>query len=400
MLAYGIFLCLALFQRVHSFKCVMYLTGQHNVVPELSLVSDVTHVALAFMPSSTFNRKDNNTSDWPLFTTVNEVRPKFSVGTSIIVAVGGWGDTHGFSEAALTDDSRKLFAQNIKRMVEDTGADGVDVDWEYPGGNGDDYKQIPNSEKAWEVEAYPKLLEEIRKALAPEKLITAAVPGLPRDMIAFTKDTIPTISASIDFFNVMTYDLMNRRDTITKHHTGLQLSIDSINAYLENGAPSEKLNLGFAYYIKWFKTSHLHDEECAKHPIGCQAALMEDPSTGADLGQAGAFSWHDEVPSELAASFARAKSSGEYDTVGGGYYFWDLEERIFWSWDTPEAIQKKFPAIMDEKQLGGVFAWGLGEDAPEFAHLQATVASLQKYLPERPGDQWDTACGRNSKDEL
>lgn len=306
---------------------------------------------------------------------------------------------------------------------------GVDIDWEYPGcvhrsfaysilflsitfwafvvfiltshrGNGEDYKQIPNSEKAWEVEAYPNLLEEIRKAIGPEKLITAAVPGLRRDMIAFTKETIPQIIASIDFFNVMTYDLMNRRDTITKHHTGLQLSIDSINAYLESGAPAEKLNLGFAYYVKWFKTDASHADECAEHPIGCPTALMEDPSTGADLGQAGAFSWHDQVPSELATSFKRAKSSGVYDTIGGGYYFWDSEENIFWSWDTPEAIQKKFPAIVNEKQLGGVFAWGLGEDAPNFTHLKATVTSLQQYSPDRLEGQEIGAEDGNGKDEL
>lgn len=220
-------------------------------------------------------------------------------------------------------------------------------------------------------------------------------------MIAFTKETIPAIISSLDFFNVMTYDLMNRRDTITKHHTGLQLSIDSINAYLENGVPSEKIHLGFAYYVKWFKTANSHNAECAEHPIGCQAALMEDPSTGADLGQAGAFSWHDQVPSELTTSFERAKLSGEYDAVQGGYYFWDSEENIFWSWDTPEAIQKKFPAIVDEKQLGGVFAWGLGEDAPDFSHLKATVASLQHYLPDRAeGQKEDEAEGRNGKDEL
>ncbi|KAJ5390395.1 uncharacterized protein N7496_001463 [Penicillium cataractarum] len=379
---------------------MLEIIRQHDVVPELSLVSDVTHVALAFMRSSVFNNKDD-TSDWPLFTTVNAVRTKFSVGTSILVAIGGWGDTQGFSEAALTDESRKLFAHNIKRMVEDTGAD-VDIDWEYPGhrGNGEDYKQIPNVEKAWEVEAYPKLLEEIRKALGPEKLITAAVPGLRRDMIAFTKETIPAISGSIDFLNVMTYDLMNRRDTVTKHHTGVQLSIDSIDAYLENGMPPEKLNLGLAYYVKWFKTADSHVAECAEHPIGCQTALMEDPYTGADLGQAGAFSWHDQVPSELATSFERAKESGKYDPVEGGYYFWDSEENIFWSWDTPEAIQKKFPAIVEEKQLGGVFAWGLGEDAPDFTHLKATVASLKQYLPDWRESRRDNPEARNGKDEL
>ena len=55
-------------------------------------------------------------------------------------------------------------------------------------GNGEDYKQIPTSEKAWEIEAYPLLISEIRSALGSNKLISAAVPGLPRDMLAFTKD--------------------------------------------------------------------------------------------------------------------------------------------------------------------------------------------------------------------
>ncbi|KAL4804849.1 glycoside hydrolase superfamily [Aspergillus unguis] len=334
------------------------------------------------MRSSTFNTKES-VSDWPLFTTIDAVRPLFPADTRVLVAVGGWGDTQGFSEAALTEESRKLFAQNIKKMVEDTGADGVDVDWEYPGGNGEDYKQTPNSEKAWEIEAYPKLLQEIRKALPKGKLMTSAVPGLRRDMLAFTKETMPAIDASIDFFNVMAYDLMNRRDTVTKHHTGLQASLDSVNAYLENGVQPDKINLGLAYYVKWFKTAH--GPKCAENPIGCPAVLMEDPATGADLGQAGAFSWHDQVPSELAASFERAKQGGQYDDIEGGYFFWDSDEDIFWSWDTPDAIKKKFPAIIEEKQLGGVFAWGLGEDAPEFTHLQATVDSLREYKAERPG---------------
>lgn len=85
-------------------------------------MSDVTHVALAFMRSSTFNA--HNASEWPLFTTVEEVRPKFPNGTAVMVAIGGWGDTQGFSEAAATESSRRLFAQNVKAMVEQTGADG------------------------------------------------------------------------------------------------------------------------------------------------------------------------------------------------------------------------------------------------------------------------------------
>ena len=122
-------------------------------------------------------------------------------------------------------------------------------------------------------------------------------------MLAFTNDTIPAISQSLDFFNVMTYDLMNRRDNVTKHHTGIESSLDSISAYEERGLACEKMNLGFAFYIKWFKTDPAGG--CDKNPVGCKTALMEDPVTGADLGKAGAFAWHDTVPEELSASYKR-----------------------------------------------------------------------------------------------
>jgi len=92
------------------------------VVPEPDLVSDITHVALAFMQSSLFNTP--GLSNWPLFTTVEAVRSQFPKETAILVAIGGWGDTQGFSEAAASEASRRLFAGNVKAMVEHTGADG------------------------------------------------------------------------------------------------------------------------------------------------------------------------------------------------------------------------------------------------------------------------------------
>jgi hypothetical protein len=95
---------------------------QHYQVPELSLVSDITHVALAFMQLSVFN--EDAPSSWPLFTTVCAVRTQFAKDTAIMVAIGGWGDTAAFSKAAATDESRKRFAKNVKAMVDYTGADG------------------------------------------------------------------------------------------------------------------------------------------------------------------------------------------------------------------------------------------------------------------------------------
>lgn len=86
------------------------------------MVSNITHVALAFMQSSMFNEHER--SEWPLFTTVAEVRRKFAEGTAVMIAIGGWGDTAGFSQAATNDSSRKSFAKNVKAMLDYTGADG------------------------------------------------------------------------------------------------------------------------------------------------------------------------------------------------------------------------------------------------------------------------------------
>ncbi|KAI7969289.1 hypothetical protein EIK77_003604 [Talaromyces pinophilus] len=165
----GLWLLFAL-QLIEAKRCIMYLTGsvylstlflcqhsvyaicrQHDVVPEINMVQDVTHVIMAFMHSSAFNVP--GATEWRLFSTVEEVRSKFVPGTAVMIAIGGWGDMEGFSKAAATPRSRKLFAQNIRKMIRETGADGnliairggmmqysrlidhtgVDIDWEYPG---------------------------------------------------------------------------------------------------------------------------------------------------------------------------------------------------------------------------------------------------------------------------
>ncbi|ORY70372.1 glycoside hydrolase superfamily [Pseudomassariella vexata] len=355
--------------------------SQHPIVPSLDLTSSINHVILAFMGCGTFNEEAPDPS-WPLFMSVSETRSKFKPGTKVMVAIGGWGDT-AFDDAARTEQSRQRFARNVKKMVDATGADGVDIDWEYPGGNGEDYKQVPNSERKWTIAAYPRLLAAVRTSIGPDKVISAAVPGIPRDMLAFTAETEPVIMQSVDFLNVMTYDLMNRRDNVTKHHTGLLNSLEAIDLYISNGAPPSKLNLGFAFYAKYFLLDPNHPESCAKGRgvvPGCPTGLMEDPETGADLGKTGGFSWHDHAKSPLPpiieTSYLKALSQGRYDNAEGGYFYFDQDESLWWTFDTPEAILKKFPAIVDLRKLGGVFAWGLGEDAPEFKHLKALNAGV------------------------
>lgn len=42
-----------------------------------------------------------------------------------MIALGGWGDTSGFSEGAKTEESRNRYAKNVAAMLKDQDFDGV-----------------------------------------------------------------------------------------------------------------------------------------------------------------------------------------------------------------------------------------------------------------------------------
>lgn len=99
------------------------------------------------------------------------------------------------------------------------------------------------------------------------------------------------------------------------------------------------MNLGFAFYAKFFKTQG----ECAQ-PIGCATVELED-ANGGDTGQSGAITFL-ENPAVLA--------SGQADTDEGGQWYWDPSTSYFWTWDTPDFVAQKFDQIVKARGLGGV----------------------------------------------
>lgn len=226
--------------------------------------------------------------------------------------------------------------------------------------------------------------------------MSAAVPGLERDMLAFTRETLPHVLRHLDFLNVMAYDMMNRRDAATKHHSGIALASAAVDAYVARGAAPAVLNLGFAFYVKWFKTEHEACEDKIDGPLGCPTLLLEEPDTGVDTGLSGAFAFNDAVPGELMDSFGRAKEHGNYD--GDGIAYWDPEANIWWTFDGYDedrdecfSVRDKFERVVLPKKLGGVFAWGLGEDGPDFRRLE----ELNRCLTRR-----QETMERILKDEL
>ena len=168
-----------------------------TTLPPKDVTAGVTHVITAFAPSTTFNSGSAYTPFMPL----DQVRALFDPNTKVCMAIGGWGDTAGFSQGAVSDQTRKTYAKNVASALDTLGYDCIDVDWEYPGGNGEDYKSNPNSGKVAEIETYAMLLKEIKTAIG-DKELSIAVPGKVGDIIAFTAEQVPKINDAVDFVNV------------------------------------------------------------------------------------------------------------------------------------------------------------------------------------------------------
>ncbi|KUI52797.1 Sporulation-specific chitinase 2 [Cytospora mali] len=420
-------------------RYVLYFDQYHTaVLPNNTLTAGITHVITAFANSSLFTTDPVGT--YVPFMDLTKVRGMFDNGTKVCMAIGGWGDTAGFRLGAATEESRALYAANIAATLDRLGYECIDIDWEYPAGNGYDYKQIPNSDLTSEIETYPLLLSAIKSAIG-DKELSIAVPGLERDMIAFTAEQVPKIDAAVDFVNVMTYDLMNRRDTSTKHHTDINGSLAAIDAYIERGMTPYKMNMGIAFYAKYFT---LAANTTCVGPVGCPIALAE-AADGSDTGTSGAQTFEaSSLPvavdksnltastdgscgsgtnfmctgnatggsccsqygfcgdttahcstgcqsdygnctngdvKSVAESFADALANGQTDTERGGQWYVDDEAGLFWTWDTPELVSQKFTDILLAKGLGGVMAWSLAEDSYDWSLLKAMQDGVSALKP-------------------
>lgn len=442
-----------------SRQCSIRLTNVANqpairyhttTLPDKSVTGGITHVVMAFANSSLF--APGTAGPYEPFKPVKDVRAMFDDNAKVGIAIGGWGDLAGFSAGAATPESRTTYAHNVAKMAADHGFDFVDIDWEYPGGNGADYKQIPNENKTCEITSFPLFLQEIKNAIAPKPL-SIAVPALAHDMIAYTPAQSAAIFNAVDMVNLMSYDMITRRDNATLHHSSVTGSLESAKRYIDLGLPAYKLNLGIAYYAKYFQTP---EGVTCNEPVGCPIVKGENDD-GSDAGTSGAITFEQanlhppaaltnltDTPdgscgagtsfgcsgpkaegnccstagfcgatpahcglgcqgnfgkcpgADITTLFNKALENGKVDEKEGGMWYWDSEARVFWTWDTPELINRKFTDVLQPLGLGGVMAWSMGEDSADWSHVKA-VSDVAKKARAPLGIEIGTEIGLNKR---
>ena len=214
---------------------VAYVTSWTQVVPDPSVM---THINYAFgHVNEQFNgvRIDN---EQRLRDIVNLKRqqPKLLV----MLSIGGWGSGR-FSEMAASEENRKAFANDCRRVCNEFGLDGIDIDWEYPTQNSAGISSSPK-----DTENFTLLMRDLRGALGKKLWLTLASVGSAQ-YIDFR-----SCEQYLDLVNVMAYDMGNA----PKHHAALYRSkhvgwlcaSEAVEAHRKAGVPDSKIVLGMPFY--------------------------------------------------------------------------------------------------------------------------------------------------------
>lgn len=133
----------------------------------------------------------------------------------IMAAVGGWSEgSTKFSKIASSEDSRNQFVQSAISFMNKWNLDGLDIDWEYPTqGDGASPQDRDN---------YIEFLRALKAGFSSQPqnfLVSAAVAA--GESTASQAYKINEMSQSLDFINLMAYDLHGSWELQTGMHSGL-----------------------------------------------------------------------------------------------------------------------------------------------------------------------------------
>ncbi|PCR91988.1 glycosyl hydrolase family 18 protein [Natrinema ejinorense] len=332
--------------------------------------------------------------------------------TKFVLSIGGWGDSENFSDAALTQENRERFASDCVDLVEKANLDGIDIDWEFPGGGGctadDPVCDVDNAVREGDQERFTLLCREVREQLDaaaetdPDRdepyELSAAVSPNPEIVEGKTagNDGLEhdELSDILDFAQVMTFDYRGIWSETTGHHAPLKENPDdpyadsdiwnaqfALEYWAEQGWDSDQLNMAVPFYGRsWtdvqppegdfgtgtddglFQTY----EGDGRDASGEGSYPSWDPSMGTSY--AGVWEWFDLGSDGRSGSNPVDLDSGAWETYfdedAVTAWSWNPEERTMISHETTESMEAKMDWLRDSP-YGGTMLWAISGDTYE-----------------------------------
>jgi chitinase len=272
----------------------------------------------------------------------------------VLLSVGGWG-ADGFSDAALTDESRARFADSGVELLKRYALDGIDLDWEYPGqpGPGIKFRAEDKHNFTLMLKALRGRLDQLSDARGrrgdDRYLLTIA----SADREYFDHTEMDVLHVYLDHINVMCYDFFNSLTSVTGHHTGLYRSAGadersrwteaSIKQHLAAGIPPRKLVVGVAFYGRSFIAGN------AERPLNTPYEKYVDAPSFHDLQQ---------------KYINKDGYERRWDDQAKAPYLWNPQTRALVTYDDEQSLGEKVKFIKAH-HLGGAMYWEHAHDPDE-----------------------------------
>lgn len=355
-----------------------YYVAERDYKPEAIPVEKLTHIIYSFTNVVDGEMKFRNPeAAGPKLAALVEQKRR-NPDLKVMIACGGWG-ADGFSDMALTEESRAKFIQSAHDFIKEHQLDGMDMDWEYPGISGAGTMARPEDTKNFT--ALMKGLREMLDTFDSHKILTFASAGWKR---YYNHIEINEVMKYADYTNVMTYDQVSGVSIYTGHHTPLgdvtseetagtpfQAHLDSlyesgnnldkdprsaqkiVDFLIQEGVKPEQIVIGSAFYGRVWKGVPPENNGLYQLSGGLQIGWM---------------AYH-----QIRKSYEQdSKFKRYWDESAEAPYMYNAEDSLFLSYDDTVSVAMKTKYTMD-KGLGGIMFWELGNDTKEEGSLLGAI---------------------------
>lgn len=307
-----------------------------------------------------------------------------------LISVGGWTQSMYFSDVALTDSSRQVFAQSCVEFIRKYEFDGVDIDWEYPVSGG----MAGNKYRPEDKQNFTLLLRDLRTKLdeagaedGKRYLLTIAAPA---GSTAIANTEPDKYHQYLDFINLMTYDYNGSWSSITNHLSPLYSNPDdpsyaaakqknntdwTVSEYIRLGVPAKKLNIGVPFYSTGWKDVSGGTNGLFGNPNGSPMGIWNDSGSPSGTNP---YYYIKDVLEAPGSGFTKY-----WDDNSKVPYLWNPSTKVFYSYEDEVSLQNKCEYVK-ENNLGGIMFWEISGDHPSEDKSLVSIIynSFSKESPE------------------
>jgi GH18 family chitinase len=293
----------------------------------------------------------------------------------VIPSIGGWTLSDPFFHFANDAAKRAVFVNSVKEFLTAYDFfDGIDIDWEFPGGEGANTNLGSESD----YQGYADLMKDLRTGLnelenstGKEYELTSAIGSGPAriDAVNYTE-----AHQYMDYIFAMTYDYYGAWGTTLGHQTALHdysynkeegfYATSAVDKLITVGVPSQKIVIGAAMYGRgWSKISG-GDQDFPFTGVGTTSTSWQGEAVNKAKG-----TWEDGVLDykDIAENYLNNQGEGingytyYYDEEAEAPYLWNPTTGTLITYDNPKSVRAKAKYAL-ENDLGGIFSWEIDAD--------------------------------------